>query len=124
MAEKQVVRCVQDCWDSKRNRYYVRGDQDSVDPLEPLAKYFEGWAPETEVYHKIPGTKTTPSRETTRIIPGKVVEAVKEEASGMDDTCEYCNNVFKSKAGKMAHQRFCEAALTAGVVTPLAQPED
>jgi hypothetical protein len=132
MAEKQVVRCVQECWDSKRNRHYVRGDQDSIDPLEPVAKYFEGWAPGTEVYCKIPGTKTTPAMSSTRIIPGMKAEpkpetenekSEVETADELDVVCGYCNQTFKSKAGRMAHQRFCEAALQAGIVEQPAQPE-
>ena len=68
-----IVTCNARCWDSGRNRKYYPGDQDDIDPLEPIALYFN-FPPGTEVYFKQRGNKTTPVKETTRIVPGKVEE--------------------------------------------------
>lgn len=68
-----LVRCNTKCWDSKRNRRYHPGDQDDIEPLEPVAMYFD-FPPGTEVYDKKRGNKTTPAKDTTRIVPGKVEE--------------------------------------------------
>ena len=56
---KSVVRCVQPCWDSNKTRFYYPGDQDEIDPLNPVAKYFEGWPPGTEVFTKAKGQSGT-----------------------------------------------------------------
>lgn len=74
-----IVKCIHECFDSKRARRYYPGDQDNIDPKEPVAKYFEGFPPGTEVYFKEPGSKTKPIKEGFRVIPGKVEEKPKEE---------------------------------------------
>ena len=63
-----LVTCEERVWDGKRCRIYNIGDQADIDPLSPLAKYFEGWPPGTEVYTKIKGV------EGTRMVPGKSKE--------------------------------------------------
>ena len=60
-----IVKCNKECWDSKRARHYVPGDQDDIDPLEPVAMYFD-FPAGTKVYHKKDGI------ETTRISTGPV----------------------------------------------------
>jgi hypothetical protein len=67
------VRCIKECWDSKRNRHYYPGDQDDIDPLEPIAQKFD-FPPGTTVYYKQPGSKTEPARSTTRIVSGAVLK--------------------------------------------------
>lgn len=52
-----IVRCIRECWDSSIPRHYVPGDQDDIDPMNPIAKYFEGWPPGTKVYFKEPANK-------------------------------------------------------------------
>lgn len=46
-----IVQCNRECYDSKRARKYYIGDQDDVDPTEPLAMYFT-FPPGTETYFK------------------------------------------------------------------------
>jgi len=70
--ETFVVRCIERCWDSKKCRLYYPGDQDEVNPMDPIAKYFEGWPPGTEVYTKSKGISGT------RIVPGKIKKAEEE----------------------------------------------
>lgn len=70
MAEKQEVRCVKRYWDSTRSKRFYPGMIWDIDPEEPAAAYFEGWAPGTKVYHKERGSKTKAVKETHRIIPG------------------------------------------------------
>ena len=50
-----IVQCNRECFDSKRARKYYIGDQDDVDPTEPLAMYFT-FPPGTETYFKEMGT--------------------------------------------------------------------
>lgn len=61
------VICEERCWDSKACKLYYIGDKGDVDPLSPLAKYFTGWPPGTEVYTKSKG------KAGTTIIPGKPI---------------------------------------------------
>ena len=68
-----IAKCLRKCWDSGRSRQYYPGDQDDINPLEPIAMYFE-FPPGTEVYHKESGTKNKAAKSTTRIIPGLVDE--------------------------------------------------
>ncbi|MDD2657197.1 MAG: hypothetical protein PHD04_00865 [Candidatus Pacebacteria bacterium] len=68
-----IVKCNRPCWDAKRNRKYFHGDQDDIDPLEPIAGNFD-FPPGTEVYYKKPGNKNTPAMSSTRIVPGQVQE--------------------------------------------------
>jgi len=74
-----IVQCAERCWDGKRCVLYYPGDKADVDPLSPLAKYFEGWPPGTEVYTKAKG------KEGTRIVPGKLPEANTDAVSEEDD---------------------------------------
>jgi hypothetical protein len=114
-----IVRCIKDCWDSKRNRRYYAGDQDDVDPLEPLAMYFD-FPPGTEVYCKIRGTKTTPARSATRIIPGgdvkhvydekpknPVSEAIPVEKDSEKITCDICGTYTGTELQVRTHKYHC-----------------
>jgi len=111
-----IVKCIKDCFDSKRNRRYFAGDQDDVDPLEPVAMYFE-FPVGTEVYFKQRGTKTTPAVSTTRIVGGAVVEQkdaipeVKTEAVqeyNKEIICDICG-VYKGRPMQVkTHRRACE----------------
>lgn len=71
-----IVKCNRRCWDSKRGKRYHIGMEDDIDPLEPIAMYFD-FPPGTEVYWKKPGGKTGSSISTTRIVPGLVAEREK-----------------------------------------------
>lgn len=94
---KQEVNCVQRCWDSKTKRLYYPGDVDDINPLDPVAKYFDGFKPGTEVYTKKNG------KEGTKIIPGGIeihTDTIKTEM------CEWCGGgPFKNLS---AHQRHCK----------------
>lgn len=68
MGEKFVVRCIQQFFDSERNRLFYPGNEAEIDSLEPAAKYFEGWPDGTKVYTKEKG------KEGTRIVTGKTKE--------------------------------------------------
>jgi hypothetical protein len=52
-----IVRCIRECWDSKPAIHYFPGDEADIDPKAPIAKYFKGFPPETEVYFKTPAKK-------------------------------------------------------------------
>lgn len=127
MAE-QTVTCVRECFYSKRKRHYTPGDQDKIDPREPVAQYFTGWAPGTEVYHKVRGSKDKEVKETTKIIPGAtpvMVEGGPEPAApaapatapapvegGAADNefpCDLCDGAYigKSAASLAAHKIHC-----------------
>ena len=75
MADKQLVTCTGQVWDSGARRKYNIGDRMEIDPLSSVAKYFEGWKPGTEVYTKEKG------KSGTQIIPG----GKKEEEKELDD---------------------------------------
>ena len=77
-----IVKCNRKCWDSKRSRQYYPGDQDDIDPLEPIAMYFD-FPPGTEVYYKPKAGSKKPVAATTRIVPGLVTE--KETLKNLDD---------------------------------------
>ena len=99
-----IVRCNMECYDSKRSRKYYRGDQDDVDPLEPLAMYFD-FPPGTTVYCKIKGTKDTPARSSTRVVPGLVAkepEKVEEKT-----ICDICNLYEGTKTQMHMHKIHC-----------------
>ena len=70
---KFIVRCIQPCWDSNKTRFYYPGDQDEIDPLNPVAKYFEGWPPGTEVSIKAKG------KSGTEVIGGGIPAKDKDE---------------------------------------------
>jgi hypothetical protein len=36
-----IAKCIRRCWDGKRARRYFPGDQDDIDLLNPVAKYFD-----------------------------------------------------------------------------------
>jgi hypothetical protein len=74
-----IVKCNRGCWDSKRSRRYYPGDQDDIDPLEPVAMYFD-FPPGTEVYFKPKAPKRKSAVATTRIVPGLTTDKEKIEA--------------------------------------------
>ena len=63
-----IVECIERFWDGNRCILYYPGDKADIDPLSPVAKYFDGWPPGTEVYTKSKGVSGT------KIIPGKAKE--------------------------------------------------
>jgi hypothetical protein len=100
-----IVKCHTECFDSKRCRKYFRGDQDDVDPLEPLAMYFT-FPPGTTVYHKIKGKSGpngTPNIETTRVVPG----GEKKEPEKIEETCDICKEYKGTKAQMHMHKIHC-----------------
>ena len=65
-----IVKCNTRCWDAKTCKRYYPGDQDNIDPLDPIAAYFD-FPPGTEVYCKIRGKgRVGEPIITTRIVPG------------------------------------------------------
>jgi len=101
-----VVTCKRRCWCTKRGRRYYPGDTDDIDPMEPIALYFD-FPPGTEVYHK---TKDKKGKliQTTRKIPGVV-----EPKPAKMVKCKYCDKEVKNISLHLGH---CEAALAAGKV--------
>lgn len=82
MEEKQNLVCNKPCWDSKATRLYTFGEKAMrmIDPSEPLAQYFDGWPPGTEVYHKKNGVLGGKEPViTTRKIPEAVVPDQEQE---------------------------------------------
>ncbi len=98
-----IVRCNTRCWDAGRCRRYYPGDQDDIDPLEPIAAYFD-FPAGTEVYHKIKGTKKTPVKETTRIVPGAKPPEEK-------NVCPKCNKNFDTPMKLRGHNMTCKPAV-------------
>ena len=101
-----VVTCNRRCWDSTRNRRYHPGDQDDIDPLEPIAGCFD-FPPGTEVYWKKPGTKTTPAESTTRIVGAAIVEqkqikALEKEAALLEKRLASIKNQKEALTPKVA----------------------
>ena len=41
-----IVKCIRRCWDGKKARRYYPGDQDDIQPGDPIAKYFDFPKPE------------------------------------------------------------------------------
>lgn len=68
-----VVICARKCWDSKRSCQYYPGDQDDIDPLEPIAMYFT-FPPGTVVYDKPKANRRKAVTAGTRVVPGMVTE--------------------------------------------------
>lgn len=82
MAKKQFVRCIKGgARDGKTGVYYHNGDEDWIDPLDPIAQYFDGWTPGTEVYLKTRGDKNNDPVVGTRIVPGTPPLTEEEEAA-------------------------------------------
>ncbi len=46
-----IATCHTRCWDAGKARRYYPGDQDDINPLDPIAKYFT-FPPGTEKYSK------------------------------------------------------------------------
>lgn len=65
-----IVKCNKRCFDSKRCILYVPGDQDDINPLDPISMYFD-FPPGTVVYHKYLDKKKK-WVYTTNVVPGKV----------------------------------------------------
>ena len=63
------ARCNTRCWDGIKCLRYLPDRIYDVDPLSPIAKYFD-FPDGTEIYHKIKGgkDKKNPPIETTRIV--------------------------------------------------------
>lgn len=116
MAEKQVVTCVRECWDSTIPRHYVRGDRDQVDPESPVAKYFEGWAPGTEVYFKNPSKAKFGKPEDglkvaePRHLPPPDEPTEPEDEGDEELICGECGFEAKSAAGLKTHEKVHEKA--------------
>ena len=107
----QSVQCINRCTDSTTSRRYHPGDVDSIDPMNPIAQYFDGWAPGTVVYQKIKGDKLTAAKGGTKTIPGLVVtkpEAKPEANSdgGNSGSCPDCGKGPFSNMG--AHKQHCK----------------
>lgn len=101
----QSVTCTTRCNDSTTSRRYHPGDVDTIDPMNPIAQYFEGWAPGTVVYQKIKGSKDTPAKVTTRTIPGGVAFVATQEK----DDSEMCPECGKGPFKNMgAHTQHCK----------------
>jgi hypothetical protein len=109
-----IVKCNRKCFDSVKCRHYYPGDQDDINPLDPIAGHFD-FPPGTEVYFKQRGTKTTPAISTTRIIPGLVEdekkknpvvgETVKTDSEKV--TCDICGIYTGTEGQVRAHKYHC-----------------
>ena len=108
---RQEVRCTKTgVFDNKTARYYRRGDTDFIEPLDPVAQYFEGWAPGTEVYHKTRGTKDKDPVIGTRIVPGKPPLTEEEQATAQSERDERELNRLLTEKREREAQGFDEAA--------------
>ena len=110
-----VVKCVRECFDSALGRHYFPGDTDDLNPMSPVASHFEGWQPGTEIYCKIRGTKESPARNGTRVIPGvrpldPAPQAPQAPQAPLDLLCPWCKEFEgKNEASLRTHQRSCKA---------------
>lgn len=115
-----IVKCNKICWNSEKGIKYHVGDQDDIDPLSPIASYFD--FPEgTEVYYKTKGKSPdkegkggTPNIETTRIVgqpyPTEAkpkVEAKNDDAPKVAETCDVCNVYQGTHTQVAVHKRHC-----------------
>ena len=108
---KQEVRCTRTgVFDNKTARYYRRGDTDFIEPLDPVAQYFEGWIPGTEVYHKTKGTKDEDPIQTTRIVPGAIPLTKEELKIAQSERDERELNRLQTEKREREAQGFDEAA--------------
>lgn len=111
-----IVKANKIAWDGVKCRKYHPGDQDDIDPLSPIAMYFD--FPEgTEVYCKIKGKAHdkdgkggTPNIETTRIVGQPLPTSAKPvvKASEEDvETCPICN-IYKGRRSQVTmHKVHC-----------------
>jgi len=98
--------CNTRCWDGVACVRCYPNREYNVDPLSPIAKYFN-FPPGTKVYTKTRGTSgKDPINpvEGTMIIPGGVAEP--EEIFECD-----CGFKAKSKAGLVSHIKKCEKVI-------------
>lgn len=112
-----IVKCIRKCWDSNRNRQYFPGDQDEIDPLEPIASNFD-FPPGTEVYFKQRGTKTTPAISTTRIVPGQVQEKNRMKIVETEES-----NLLKKLAAIQKEKESLTEAIQAAKPIPVLEKE-
>ena len=107
------VKCIRRCFDNTLARRYWPGDMAKIDPISPLAQYFEGFPPGVEVYHKVRGSKTEPVKETVKVIPGAAAvaplapEPPAPVAAPAGEVCPDCGKGPFKNLG--AHQQHCEA---------------
>lgn len=111
----QVVTCVRRCRDGKTAKRYFPGDTDNIDPMDPIAMYFDGWADGTEVYHEIKGNKLRDKQITTRIVgkvaakipaPESPAPEVVEQVAEEDTMCPDCGKGPFKNIG--AHKQHCK----------------
>lgn len=121
------VRCNRRCWDGVKCLRYLPDRMYDIDPLEPIAKYFD--LPKgTEIYHKIKGGKDTPSIETTRIVGGEIKLPAKQEKTVTQTekpkfVCA-CGFETNSKAGLYAHFRGCDVMKKAAMIVDTEEEEN
>jgi len=91
-------------WDSETCRRFYPNREYDVDPLSPIAKYFN-FPPGTKVYTKVRGTTRQNAKdpvEGTMVVPDGI-DKEPEEVFECD-----CGFKAKSKAGYVSHLRKCE----------------
>lgn len=49
-----------------------------------------------------------PSKEEPLVKPTTIESNETEDSNINDCTCKYCNRTFKSKAGRLSHERHCK----------------
>jgi len=106
-----LVKCNRICWDGATSRKYHPGDQDDIDPLSPIAMYFD-FPDGTEVYYKIKGKRGdkdgkggTPNIETTRTVGQPFPIVRKEDPIYMCNICNEYTNTSEDKVLK--HMERC-----------------
>ena len=124
MAESQKVQCVKRCRDNKTGLRYHIGNTGDIDPSQPIAMYFKGFAPGTKVYHEIKGTKPkfdgngnklsdgTPIKVTTITVPGETIDVGDLDEEPALFECNICGRKdLKSQHGLDIHMKSCQKKL-------------
>jgi hypothetical protein len=118
-----IVRCIRECWYAKRARHYLPGDQDDIDPRDPVAKYFTGFPPGTEVYFKESADKKANKKivQGFRKVPGEVIEPAEDadlkslrEAAKAYPSIKYANRMTKEDLISAINKASALAEIEAG----------
>jgi len=85
--EQFKVKCIRECWDSKTKIHYVPGDEALINPIDPVAKYFKGFPPGTEVYYKTSADRhrTGKIQQGFKKVPEVVAVEPETEKKDLDD---------------------------------------
>lgn len=102
------VRCIKECWDSKRCIKYFRGDMQTLDSMEPVAMYFEEWPTGIPVYAKEKGIQGYRISGKGKFFEGKFKEEkdIEVESEQEREMCDWCGKMFINVG---SHKQHCKA---------------